>query len=212
MMYDFAQEKVDAFSQLVSDMLDEVHTSSSGKLDGVSENFTANVTPDLKVITDDGRTIPYPKIPGVRIVMPCGSGGTIGFAFPVKDGDGCISVYGEGGAGEDLKHDLSNALIIPGLSESASDNVKKAGSEDAAVMFAGDTTIVVQKDRVVVTRGSTTITATDSGVEVSASQVTIKGNVDISGNANVSGTLTAGGIVMNTHTHTGVHGQTGGPM
>ena len=212
MMPDFNQEIVDAFEQLISDKLDEVHTSSAGKVGGIKDNFTANVTPALTVLTDDGRKIPYPQIPGVKILMPCGSGGTVGFAFPVKNGDGCVSIYGEGGSGSDLKHDLSNAIIIPGLSESASDNVKKAGSENAAVMFAGDTTIVVKKDCVFVTRGSTTIKATDSGVEVSASNVKITGNVDISGNATVSGILTAGGIVMNTHTHAGTHGQTSGPM
>ena len=40
----------------------------------------------------------------------------------------------------------------------------------------------------------------------------IKGNVHVQGNVDISGTLTLGGIVMNTHTHAGVHGLTGGPQ
>lgn len=40
----------------------------------------------------------------------------------------------------------------------------------------------------------------------------IKGNIQVQGNVNISGTLVLGGIVMNTHTHAGVHGKTGGPQ
>ena len=42
--------------------------------------------------------------------------------------------------------------------------------------------------------------------------VKIKGNVQVQGNVEISGLLTLGGIVMNTHTHKGVHGLTGGPQ
>lgn len=42
--------------------------------------------------------------------------------------------------------------------------------------------------------------------------VKIKGNVQVQGDVDISGTLTLGGIVMNTHTHAGVHGLTGGPQ
>lgn len=36
--------------------------------------------------------------------------------------------------------------------------------------------------------------------------------IQVQGNVNISGTLVLGGIVMNTHTHAGVHGKTGGPQ
>lgn len=158
--------------------------------------------------------------------------------------------FGEGGSGTDLKWDLSNATLLPGLPASSSEQVKRAGSEDAAVMFAPTATITVKKDSielkkkdtvvtmkddsVAVKRGASEIKVTDGSIksenggtsveELPASvkivtstvdvtgNVKIKGNVQVQGNVEISGLLTLGGIVMNTHTHKGVHGLTGGPQ
>lgn len=213
---------------------DNIHTSAPAKVGSVSDNFNAELTPDLKITTDDNREVNYPKISGTVILMPTGAGGTIGFAFPVHTGDGCIALFGEGGSGTDLKWDLSNATLLPGLSSSAGEQVKRAGSEDAAVMFAPTATITVKKDCIELKKQDTTITLKDGSVFVqrggSEIEVTdgstkittpllditgnteIKGNIQVQGNVNISGTLVLGGIVMNTHTHVGVHGKTGGPQ
>ena len=42
-------------------MRDNIHTSAPAKVGNVSENFTAELTPDLKVTTDDDREVPYPN-------------------------------------------------------------------------------------------------------------------------------------------------------
>ena len=55
-------------------MRDNIHTSAPAKVGNVSENFTAELTPDLKVTTDDDREVPYPKISGTAILMPTGAG------------------------------------------------------------------------------------------------------------------------------------------
>ena len=166
--------------------------------------------------------------------MPTGAGGTSGFAFPVHSGDGCVAIFGEGGSGTDLKWDLSNATLLPGLPASSSEQVKRAGSEDAAVVFAPTATITVKKDCIELKKQDTTITLKDSSVFVQrggsnievtdgSTKITtplldvtgnteIKGNIQVQGNVNISGTLVLGGIVMNTHTHAGVHGKTGGPQ
>lgn len=204
-------------------MRDNIHTSAPAKVGNVSENFTAELTPDLKVTTDDDREVPYPKISGTAILMPTGAGGTIGFAFPVHSGDGCVAIFGEGGSGTDLKWDLSNATLLPGLPASSSEQVKRAGSEDAAVVFAPTATITVKKDCIELKKQDTTITLKDSSVFVQrggsnievtdgSTKITtplldvtgnteIKGNIQVQGNVNISGTLVLGGIVMNTHTH-----------
>ena len=149
MMPDFGQETLDALCELIEDKLEDVHTSSSAKVsDNITDNHTADITPDLRILTDDGTIVPYPKVPGVRILMPCGKNGSVGFAFPVKSGDECVALFGEGGAGDDFKFDLSNALAIPGLNQSASDKVKKAGETDAAIMFAKDTYVSVKEDEI----------------------------------------------------------------
>lgn len=147
-------------------MRDNIHTSAPAKVGNVSENFTAELTPDLKVTTDDDREVPYPKISGTAILMPTGAGGTIGFAFPVHSGDGCVAIFGEGGSGTDLKWDLSNATLLPGLPASSSEQVKRAGSEDAAVVFAPTATITVKKDCIELKKQDTTITLKDSSVFV----------------------------------------------
>ena len=188
-------------------MRDNIHTSAPAKVGNVSENFTAELTPDLKVTTDDDREVPYPKISGTAILMPTGAGGTIGFAFPVHSGDGCVAIFGEGGSGTDLKWDLSNATLLPGLPVSSSEQVKRAGSEDAAVVFAPTATITVKKDCIELKKQDTTTPLLDV-----TGNTEIKGNIQVQGNVNISGTLVLGGIVMNTHTHAGVHGKTGGPQ
>lgn len=214
--------------------VDNIHTSAPAKVGNVDDNFHAELTPDLKVTTDDGREIQYPKVSGTAILMPTGAGGTIGFAFPVHSGDGCIALFGEGGSGTDLKWDLSNATLLPGLSSSAGEQVKRAGDEDAAVMFAPTATITVKKDSIelkkqdaivtmkddsiLIQRGGSEIKVTSSDVKITTSTVNVSGDVkvegdiQIQGNVDISGTLMLGGITMNTHTHVGVHGPTGGPV
>ena len=73
-------------------------------------------------------------------------------------------------------------------------------------------------DSIKVEKGGTTVTASSSSVDVTSPSLNIKGNtkvngdISVTGNVTISGTLTLGGIVMNTHTHVGVHGPTGGPV
>ena len=81
-----------------------------------------------------------------------------------------------------------------------------------------DTKITVASDSIKVEKGGTTVTASSSSVDVTSPCLNIKGNtkvigdISVTGNVTISGTLTLGGIVMNTHTHVGVHGPTGGPV
>ena len=83
------QDFLDAVSSLVGRLMeDSIHTSAPSKVGKVENNHTAKLTPNLKVTTDDGREVPYPEISGAIILMPCGAGGTVGFAFPVKSDDG----------------------------------------------------------------------------------------------------------------------------
>ena len=143
------QDFLDAVSSLVGRLMeDSIHTSAPSKVGKVENNHTAKLTPNLKVTTDDGREVPYPEISGTIILMPCGAGGTVGFAFPVKSDDGCLALFNEGGSGTDLKWDLSNAALLPGLYQSPGEQVKKAGSEEAAIMFAPSSTITVTKDKI----------------------------------------------------------------
>lgn len=229
------QDFVDAVNTRARQLMEElIHTTAISKADKVSDNSSADVTPELKLKTDDGKEIAYPKISGAKVFFPGGAGGKVGVAYPFKAGDRCITLFGEGGTGSDLKWDLANATLIPGFVDSHPDQVKKAGEEEAVIIFAPDstikvnkdlieikqtdTTITVKKDSIQMVRGSTDVSMESSGVSVTAPTVSINGNVKavgqvtITGNVNISGILTVGGTVMNTHIHTSPAGPTGGPM
>ena len=125
-MQDFNQEIYDALSEMMTARMEEgVHTSAPATVGKVENNNTAELTPELSVTTDDGTEIQYPKISGTTILMPCGKGGEVGFAFPVVQGDGCIALFGEGSSGS--KFDLANAMLLPGLFREAGKQVKEAG-------------------------------------------------------------------------------------
>ena len=64
----------------------------------------------------------------------------------------------------DLKHDLTNAVAIPGLYQKSPAKIANACSDDAVVVYAGETSVVVSKGG-----------------------VAIKGNVTITGNLTTSG-------------------------
>lgn len=81
-----------------------------------------------------------------------------------------------------------------------------------------DTIVTMTDDSILIQRGGSEIKVTSSDVKITTSAVNVSGNVkvegniQIQGNVDISGTLTLGGITMNTHTHVGVHGPTGGPV
>lgn len=229
------QTFVEAVNARIKQLAEEmIHTSATAKANKVSDNSSADITPDLSIRTDDGRVLPYPKISGAKVLFPCGAGGRVGIAYPFKDGDSCLAIFGEGGAGMDLKWDLSGAVAIPGVMQAYPEQVKKAGREEAVVLFAPDATVTVKKDKIeikhketVVTvmpdgieavRAGTSVQIQSSGVSVKAPKVSIVGDVSvvgeisITGNVTISGLLTAGGITFNTHTHTTPVGPTGGPV
>ena len=229
------QNFVDAINtrcrQMMEDML---HTSAIASVKKVTENRLADVTPELTVVTDDGREIPYPKISDAKVFMPGGAGGKIGIAYPVKPGDKCIALFGEGGTGSDLKWDLSNAILLPGFLDTIPNQVKKAGEDEAIILFAPNTTVTIKKDGVEIKQTDTTITVQgesiqmmrggtsmslqSSGISISAAKVSIDGNtqikgeVSVIGNVSITGILTVGGINMNSHVHGIPTGLTGGPV
>lgn len=231
MLQNFVEAVGNRFKQLAEEL---IHTSAPAKANKVSDNSSADITPDVSIRTDDGRVFPYPKISGAKVLFPCGAGGRVGIAYPFKEGDPCLAVFGEGGSGMDLKWNLSNATVIPGIMQSHPDPVKKAGEEEAVLLFAPNALVTVKKDKIEIKHGESTVTVMpdgidavkggtsmqirSSGVSVKAPKVSISGDVSvigeisITGNVAISGLLTAGGITFNTHTHTTPVGQSGGPV
>lgn len=175
----------------------------------------ATVQPMLKLRQPDGREEEIPILNAVPVIWPRSGGASM--TFPVRRGDGCLLVFNQRSIDEykssgevstpldPRAHDLSDAVAFMGFTPSG------AGGAD---------------DAIEIKMGGATIKITDSGVEIEADSVTIKGNTTIEGNLALEGdfTVTGGGggavnvnspglfhngkNIGDTHTHSGV--QTGG--
>ena len=56
--------------------------------------------------------------------------------------------------------------FAPGLYQSPGEQVKKAGSEEAAIMFAPSSTITVTKDKIEIKKDDTKITVTSDSIKM----------------------------------------------
>lgn len=154
MVQDFTQELENTIQQFV----DGVHTA----LPGVIISFdpgTCSATVELKgmFMKPDGKSLAYPPAANVPVVFPQASGQKVTIAFPIKAGDGCLVVMAEqsleawkagGESNLDLKHDLSNAIAIPGLFRTPNAAMQEAVAQDAIVIANQQTKISIKSDKV----------------------------------------------------------------
>ena len=187
------QELVQAFKDNFRKMANEMHTALPAKITSFDPaTGMASVKPTVKYTKPDKSTIDFPEITGVPVCFPQGSGQSVSIAFPVAAGDSCILGFSEQSldywqygqeTGTDLRFDLSNAMCIPGLFNTANPAMQQACAENAVVLCAGGTSLVV-----------------------SAGGVAIKGNVTVEGSMTTSGDTVAQGKSVSSHTHTGDSG------
>lgn len=159
--------------------------------------------------------INYPLLINVPIVFPCA--GDYAITLPVQKGDECLVIFSDlsydnwwvsGGVQnpvEQRRHDLSDGFAVFGLR-----NQRKRLSD-----YSGN------KLKLYNIKAGTGIEVDSEGVKI-LGNVEITGNVQIHGNSLIQGDselkgavlgqLTAQGVNLVTHTHTGAHGQTGGPQ
>lgn len=165
---------VQAIKDTVRDALADVHTALPATIKTFDAGTgLASVAPAGKFKTVDGKALDYPVITGVPVVFQYSPTAGAGILFPVKAGDNCLLVIAEqaldswlygGESASDLKHDLTNAVAIPGLYQKPQAKIANACSDDAVVVYAGETSVVISKGG-----------------------VAIKGNVTITGNLTTSG-------------------------
>lgn len=186
------QELVQRLNEMANNAVSGIHTALPGTVTLFDPSTgLASVKPVAKYKKPDGTTIDFPEISGVPVVFPQGASQNTAIAYPVAAGDGCLLIVSEQSIDlwmygreteSDLPFDLTNSIAIVGLFAKAGPGVKTACDEKAVVVTAGGTVLKVSPSGVFVT-----------------------------GSLNVSGSITAGGINLNAHTHTGVHGETSGP-
>ena len=177
----------------MNDRVSNIHTAMPGQV--VSYNPSTNrasVQPNGAYKSEDGRNIRYPIIHNVPIQFPMGQGGMAGITFPINAGDGCLLVFSEtqnddflggnkGDSPDVRRHSLNDAIAIPGV---------YAGAAPSNVAHPGDDCVF---------KGDTTPRISDGSVEITGATLTVSGDV------------IGGGISLDNHTHTGVHGETSGP-
>ena len=170
-----------------------IHTAMPGRVVSYDPSTNrASVQPNGDYKSEDGRNIQYPIIHNVPIQFPMGQGGTAGITFPINAGDGCLLVFSEtqnddflggnkGDSEDSRRHSLNDAIAIPGV---------YAGAAPSNVAHPGD---------VCVFKGGTMLRISDGSVEIMGATLTVSGDV------------IGGGISLDNHTHTGVHGETSPP-
>jgi len=211
------QEFVQEISNLVERKLADVHTAVPGKIVSFDINTgLATVLPTMQFKKPDGTKIDYPQITGVPVVFPQSYSQNATIAFPVKSGDGCLLIIAEQSidywmygqkTDTDLKHDLTNAICIPGLFQKVNSSVKEACNNNAIVIRNGSSKAVIKNGSIEL-HGSVSITGNlNVGGKISAN-----GNISSGGKISASTDVTADGKSLKSHTHTdSVGGTTSAP-
>jgi len=169
----------------------------------------ASVQPLVQMVTTQGERVSRAQIPSVPVFQYAGGGFVI--AFPVAPGD----------LGWLKASDRDIGLVLQSLDTAEPNTARTHSFQDG--MFFPDilrqwTLDPADQDRLVIqtTDGATRIAVGVGTVDITATLVTISGDVAITGALNADGGVTgAGGIVLETHLHGGVTtgaGNTGAPV
>lgn len=180
------QELVESISKMVDSKINEIHTTMPGKILSYDAKMgLATVLPEMKFKLQNGTTVAYPQITGVPVVFPQGNGQQATIAYPVKAGDGCLIfiaehsieywLYGQE-TDTDLSFDLTDAFCIPGLFKTANPLVERACQENAVIINAKGTEVVVKRGE----------------VSVKADSIVFDGDIQVNGSITASGEINAG--------------------
>lgn len=186
------QEFVQQVEETARAVVDEIHTAMPGTIISFDpKSGTAVVKPNGKYVTADLKQIDYPQITDVPVVIPFCQAAGVGIAFPVVKGDSCLIIISEveldewrtGAESEgSLRFDLTNAVCIPGLLEGGLNHLAKACQNNAVIVTAGSSEVMVSDDCVAITSGSAKLTVSESGIAIG-------GNLKVNGNIIYTGTI-----------------------
>ena len=154
------QELVERLQQMAEGAVNCIHTAIPGSIvDFDPATCLATVSPKMKYTKPDGSKMDYPNIAGVPVYFPQGVGQKASIAYPVKPGDGCLLfaaeqsldlwMYGRETA-TDLRYDLTNSVALVGLFVKPGPGVQKACDENAVVIKAESTTVMIKPSGVVI--------------------------------------------------------------
>ena len=172
MMQDF----VDAVGKVVEDCIADLHTALPAEILAFNQGkCTVDVVPKAKITLSSGQTFEYPRINDVPVLFPCGMGKEVSIVYPIKKGDGCLLIFSEqaldywqssGVLSSEMKFSLSNAIAIPGLFATPTEDIGEA----------------VNTNSIIIRNGS-------NKIGISKSKITIKGDIELDGNLTINGEI-----------------------
>ena len=190
------QEFVQQVKSTIQEFIDGVHTAIPGVItafDPAKCEASVNLTGQYN--KPDGTKLPYPAAAHVPVVFPQVSNQEITIAFPIKPGDGCLVVIAEqaleawragGESNLDLKHDLTNAIVIPGLFRTPNAVMQEAVMEDAIMLVNQGTKVKIKGQEIHIETPK---------IEIQTEKIHITGEVEIDKE------LTVKGIKFTPHVH-----------
>ncbi len=187
---------IQEFVQQIRDEIDsrtaDIHTAIPASIISYDPSTSRVTVKPHGVFVSGHKSLDYPLISGVPVVMPMAAGKSCGIAVPVVPGDDCLLVFTEqdiscwlDGAAPDISmtHALSNAVAICGLSSRQNTAANKAAQDNIIRLYNNGTTVDLKSDSVMIRQGN-------SQICVSGGKVTVSGDMSISGNLSVSGSIT----------------------
>ena len=190
------QEFVQQVKSTIQEFIDGVHTAIPGVItafDPAKCEASVNLTGQYN--KPDGTKLPYPAAAHVPVVFPQVSNQEITIAFPIEPGDGCLVIIAEqaleawragGESNLDLKHDLTNAIVIPGLFRTPNAVMQEAVSEDAIMLVNQGTKVKIKGQEIHIETPK---------IEIQTEKIHITGEVEIDKE------LTVKGIKFTPHVH-----------
>ena len=205
------QEVVQQVKATIQEFIDGVHTAIPGVIaafDPAKCEASVNLTGQYN--KPDGTKLPYPAAAHVPVVFPQVSNQEITIAFPIKPGDGCLVVIAEqaleawragGESNLDLKHDLTNAIVIPGLFRTPNTVMQEAVSEDAIMLVNQETKVTIKSEEVRVQTQKVDVKA-ESEIHIETPTIEIQTEkIHITGEVEIDKELTVKGIKFTPHVH-----------
>lgn len=161
---------------LVKEQINNMHTALPGEIVSIDkETGLVSVKPKAQMRFTNGKTLEFPIISGVPIVMSQSTNSQSAIIFPVNVGDQCLLIFSEqaldywfetGTTNSQVKYGLSGAIAIPGLLRTQTDMFKEA----------------IEKDAIIVKHKNTSITLSNAGIA-------IRGDISVEGNLLINGEI-----------------------
>ena len=208
------KERMNDFSETLRTAIEAAAFDLHVACPGIVQSFdpeakTVTVQPAIRAEVA-GVATELPILADVPVVFPSAGGFTL--TFPIKQGDNCLVVFGDSGIDawwqsggiqdpvEFRQHDLSDAFAVfaPLNQTHEIPNI----STESVQLRTDDGEAFIE----ITPEGNINLTAPGPN-----SLLSLKGLISVAGDITTTGDVTAGGISLNSHTHTCPDGETSGP-